>query len=278
VLCTRGGLFGALVLNSLIACDRIELCGIVRSSRWFHPGLGFLGGAIAYLRRSGLSYSLYLACATTLSDVLCGFGKTQRVPLRSRPGGMPVHTTPDINSPEALEFLGDCRPELLVSAFFDQRLHEPALAVATLACLNIHPSLLPALKGVDPVLQARLKGLGCGVTVHYMTPALDSGPILAQASVASARTRSVFDATAHCFLAGSQLLVEKIDRVAHGYVGAPQDAEGSYQGWPSRADIRALRRRGGTLIRLSDLTGIFSGPERRRTTAETARGAVNPPL
>ena len=253
VLCTRGGLFGSLVLNSLMGCDRIELCGIVRSSRWFHPGLGFLRGSIAYLRRSGFSYSLYLLCATALGDALCGFGKTRRVPLRTRPGGIAVHTTPDINGPESLEFLDNCRPELLVSAFFDQRLREPALAVAKLGCLNIHPSLLPALKGVDPVLQARLQAVDNGVTVHYMTPVLDSGAILAQRALSPGKTSSVFAATAHCFRAGAELLIAEIDRVARGQVGVPQSAPGSYQSWPSRADIRALHDAGDALIRLSDL-------------------------
>ena len=97
ILCTRGGLFGALVFKTLSACDHIELCGIVRSSRWFHPALGVLGGSRAYIRRSGLSYSMYLLCATALGDALRGLGKGGRVPLRTRPGGIPVHTTPDIN-------------------------------------------------------------------------------------------------------------------------------------------------------------------------------------
>jgi methionyl-tRNA formyltransferase len=256
VFCTRGGLFGALVLNSLMACDRIELCGIVRSSRWFDPRFGFLRGSVEYIRRTGLCYSLYLLCATALGDALCGFGKTGPVPLRTRPGVIPVHTTPDINSPEALAFLGNCSPELLVSAFFDQRLRERALAMARLGCLNIHPSLLPAFKGVDPVLQGRLQGGGCGVTVHYMTPVLDSGAILAQRPVESAKTSSIFAATARCFQAGAELLVETIDCVAQGQVGVPQHAPGSYQGWPSRADIRALHAAGDALIHLSDLRQI----------------------
>lgn len=258
VFCTRGGLFGALVLEALSCCERIELCGIVRSSRWCHPGLGFLRGSLAYIRRSGLGYSLYLLCATTLGDALCSFGKMQRVPSRTRPNGIRVHTTPDINRSESLEFLRDRRPELLVSAFFDQRLQEPALAVATFGCLNIHPSLLPDFKGVDPVLQSRLQGAESGATVHYMTPVLDSGAILAQEPVALHEGTSVFAATARCFRTGAELLVREIDRVAHGQAGVPQPAPGSYHGWPSRADISALYARGSALIRLSDLRQIVS--------------------
>ena len=50
--------------------------------------------------------------------------------------------------------------------------------------LNIHPSLLPAFKGLkvhERVLEAGCKVSGC--TVHFVRPAMDEGPIVAQAAV-----------------------------------------------------------------------------------------------
>ena len=50
--------------------------------------------------------------------------------------------------------------------------------------LNIHPSLLPAFPGIhvhQQALDAGVKISGC--TVHFLTPELDSGPIIAQAAV-----------------------------------------------------------------------------------------------
>jgi len=253
VFCTRGGFFGALVLNRLLACEQIEVCGIVRSSRMFNPRFGFLRGALAYIRRSGLAYSLYLLCATDLADVLCGFGTIGRVPIRSRSGEIPVHTTRDINDPETLRFLSGCAPGLIVSAFFDQRLQEAALAIPSLGCVNIHPSLLPAFKGVDPVLQARVQRAdSIGVTVHKMVPALDAGDILAQRSLIPAVRASVFETTASLFREGAELLVGQIAQLARAESGTPQPSDGSYQSWPTRADLRALRSLGGSLIRFAD--------------------------
>ena len=51
--------------------------------------------------------------------------------------------------------------------------------------LNVHPSLLPAFKGLHPHRQALEAGVRIsGCTVHFVTPELDSGPIIAQAAVA----------------------------------------------------------------------------------------------
>jgi len=50
--------------------------------------------------------------------------------------------------------------------------------------LNIHPSLLPAFKGIDThvrALDAGVKIHGC--TVHFVVPEIDSGPIIMQAAV-----------------------------------------------------------------------------------------------
>jgi phosphoribosylglycinamide formyltransferase-1 len=50
--------------------------------------------------------------------------------------------------------------------------------------LNIHPSLLPALPGLDTHARAIAEGHAHhGCTVHLVTDEMDAGPILAQASV-----------------------------------------------------------------------------------------------
>lgn len=51
-------------------------------------------------------------------------------------------------------------------------------------CLNIHPSLLPAFRGVDTHARALERGVRIhGCTVHFVDGELDGGPIVAQAAL-----------------------------------------------------------------------------------------------
>jgi len=52
------------------------------------------------------------------------------------------------------------------------------------AVLNIHPSLLPSFPGTHAQRQALAHGVKVsGATVHFVTPALDAGPIVMQSPV-----------------------------------------------------------------------------------------------
>jgi len=79
----------------------------------------------------------------------------------------------DAHAPDLLLLAGFMR--ILTTAFvhhYDGRL------------LNIHPSLLPAFAGLHT--HSRVIAAGCklsGATVHFVTPEVDHGPIIAQAVV-----------------------------------------------------------------------------------------------
>jgi phosphoribosylglycinamide formyltransferase-1 len=75
-------------------------------------------------------------------------------------------------------------PDYLFLAGFMRILTEGFIARYRRRILNIHPSLLPSFPGLHTHRRALEAGVKLhGATVHFVTPALDHGPILVQAAV-----------------------------------------------------------------------------------------------
>jgi phosphoribosylglycinamide formyltransferase-1 len=75
-------------------------------------------------------------------------------------------------------------PDLVVLAGFMRILTTPFVEHYSGRMLNIHPSLLPSFPGLATHRQALAAGVKVhGATVHFVTPDLDHGPIVAQAAV-----------------------------------------------------------------------------------------------
>jgi phosphoribosylglycinamide formyltransferase 1 len=74
--------------------------------------------------------------------------------------------------------------ELVCLAGFMRILTDGFIAAWHNRMINIHPSLLPAYRGLDTHARALADGVKlAGCTVHYVRPELDTGPIIVQAAV-----------------------------------------------------------------------------------------------
>lgn len=83
-----------------------------------------------------------------------------------------------------LEPLLAAQPDILCLAGFMRILTPDFVARFSGRMLNIHPSLLPKYPGLNTHARALAAGdAQAGATVHLVTPELDCGPILGQASV-----------------------------------------------------------------------------------------------
>jgi len=85
------------------------------------------------------------------------------------------------------------------------------------AILNIHPSLLPAFPGLDGQGQALAYGVKVsGATVHIVTPELDNGPIVLQATVPVHDADTVDDLSARILEQEHRIYPEAIGLVLDG--------------------------------------------------------------
>lgn len=89
-----------------------------------------------------------------------------------------------LREPVFLEQLRALHPEVIVTFSYGKILPREVLELPSLACLNIHTSLLPRYRGATPIQAAILAGdAETGITIMHMAEGLDTGDILLKKKV-----------------------------------------------------------------------------------------------
>lgn len=89
-----------------------------------------------------------------------------------------------VRDEEAIKRLAEVNADVFVVAAFGQILPQAVLDLPKHGCINIHASLLPALRGASPIQQAILDGAEkTGITIMAMDAGCDTGDILLQKEV-----------------------------------------------------------------------------------------------
>lgn len=89
------------------------------------------------------------------------------------------------NSEQFRSTIDDLGVDMLISLFYGEILEAATYTAPLFGTINVHPSLLPALAGKNPVFWAMAEGLGStGVTIHEIDEGIDTGPILDQTMIA----------------------------------------------------------------------------------------------
>jgi len=97
---------------------------------------------------------------------------------------IPILQPPRIKSPETIAELQSLRPDAIVVMAYGQILPREVLDLPSLACLNLHASLLPRWRGAAPIQAAIAAGdTETGITVMYMDEGLDTGDVLLQRKI-----------------------------------------------------------------------------------------------
>ncbi|SDW05108.1 formyltransferase family protein [Thiocapsa roseopersicina] len=78
--------------------------------------------------------------------------------------------------------------------------------------VNIHPSFLPDLRGVDPVIGAILYSRDAGATCHVMDSGVDTGPIISQVRIPFTDDLDVTTLYQLSFVAEKQVFVDALAR------------------------------------------------------------------
>jgi len=133
--------------------------------------------------------------------------------------------------PEFYRTIKDLAPDVGVVVAYGHILKPDLLAIPARGMVNVHPSLLPELRGAAPVEWAILNGLEkTGVTIMQMTAGLDAGPILHQIPHRIPNDVTGGELSEHLAEMGAQALVEALELLeANMLTPVPQkDADATY--------------------------------------------------
>jgi methionyl-tRNA formyltransferase len=184
--------------------------------------------------------------------------------------GLAVLETPTVKQGEGLDALQRVEPDVLVVVAYGEILPAEVLSLPRIAPVNVHFSLLPRLRGADPVRRAILDGVPVtGVTTMRMDEGLDTGPILLQEEQVVVDEDDAGTLGDRLARQGGELLVRTLDVLEEGRMEErPQDdaeathapklrSEDEWIDWSEPADrvwrrIRALGPEPGARTRFRE--------------------------
>lgn len=167
------------------------------------------------------------------------------LPIAGTPGNAtanryPTYRIGSVTSSSTVELIQSFDPDVLLVACFPRLIPRAIRAIPRLTALNIHPSLLPAHRGPDPLFWImHAGGAGYGVTVHALSGHFDTGNILAQRALPYPDGARESDLELMLASVGAELAANVISTVEqHATRGEPQNEMlASYESWPTVEDF-----------------------------------------
>jgi methionyl-tRNA formyltransferase len=154
---------------------------------------------------------------------------------------IPLFQPKNARDPELVEKLTGVKPDISVVVAYGHILPQKIIDLPKLGTLNIHASLLPALRGAAPIQAAIRQGLAqTGVTVMRVVSALDAGPMLLQADTAIFEDETYGELQVRLSELGALTLVEAMTLISLGKAQeTPQDdSRASYASKVTRESSR----------------------------------------
>jgi methionyl-tRNA formyltransferase len=143
--------------------------------------------------------------------------------------GLPILQPEKARDSAFIDRLAEFNAEVIVVAAYGQILPQSILDLPKFGCVNVHPSLLPKLRGAAPIQWAILNNdAETGVTIMKMAAGLDTGGILSQRSTPIGPDETGAGLHDRLAVLGAELLVATLPPYIAGAVAArAQDEAGA---------------------------------------------------
>ncbi len=140
--------------------------------------------------------------------------------------GLPVHQPKSWKTPEALELMRSCKPDVCMMAYVTLFVPQPVLDAPTYGTFQYHPSLLPLHRGPSAISWPIAMGkTHTGLSIFWPDEGLDEGPILLQKECGIGPDETLGDVYfKKLFPMGVDAMIESLDLVKAGTAPkVPQD-------------------------------------------------------
>ena len=118
---------------------------------------------------------------------------------------------------EAIDDLKALEPDLIITCAYGKILPPEVLNIPKLACINVHASLLPKLRGGAPIHKAITDGYNkTGITIMYMAEGMDDGDIISQKEVIITEEETASTLHDKLRVIGRDLLLETLPSILEG--------------------------------------------------------------
>ncbi|MFM8442161.1 MAG: methionyl-tRNA formyltransferase [Methylococcus sp.] len=170
---------------------------------------------------SALLNSPYEICGVyTQPDRPAGRGRKltpSPVKVLAQKAGLPVFQPETLKDEAAHAQLRNLKPDLMVVVAYGLLLPQAVIDIPPLGCINIHASLLPRWRGAAPIQRSILAGDSeSGVTIMYIEPRLDAGPMLLKKSCPIGPDDTAGDLHDRLSRIGAEALLETLPSIAAG--------------------------------------------------------------
>ena len=130
---------------------------------------------------------------------------------------IPVFQPVKMRDGEAMGYIRDLDPALIVVAAYGRILPDDILDYPAHGCINVHSSLLPKYRGAAPINWAILNGdRTTGVTIMHMAAELDAGDIILQGETDIGPDETAPELFDRLAALGGGLLVEAVGQIERG--------------------------------------------------------------
>ena len=154
---------------------------------------------------------------------------------------IPVLQPATLKAASVVQALRALSPEVLVVAAYGLILPEAVLAIPSVACVNVHASLLPRWRGAAPIQAAILAGdAETGISLMQMDRGLDTGPVYRAQAIEIGDDEDAGRLHDRLARLGGRMLVASLPDIVSGKLTPqPQPEHGiTYAGKFSRDDAR----------------------------------------